>query len=66
MKCSKCGGYVEWKGPLTNLTHTECAKCGSINCQEPEPQDEDPTDSLNSLDCDEILGRPTTQPELPL
>jgi hypothetical protein len=36
MKCSLCGGYVEWKGPLANLTHTECASCGGINCQELE------------------------------
>ena len=36
MKCSVCGGYVEWKGPLLNLTHTECSECGGINCQEPE------------------------------
>jgi hypothetical protein len=36
MKCEKCGGSVEWKGKLTNLTHTECACCGGINCQEPD------------------------------
>jgi Zn ribbon nucleic-acid-binding protein len=40
MKCSICGGYVEWKGPLSNLTHTECAKCGGKNCQLPEEQEE--------------------------
>ncbi len=40
MKCSICGGYVEWKGPLANLTHTECASCGATNCQEPEPEQE--------------------------
>lgn len=33
MKCSKCGGVVEWKGPLTALTHTECTRCGAINAQ---------------------------------
>jgi len=31
--CEKCGGQVEWKGPLTNLTYTECKSCGGINCQ---------------------------------
>jgi hypothetical protein len=36
MKCSFCGGYVEWKGPLSNLTHTECHSCGAVNCQELE------------------------------
>jgi len=40
MICARCGGYVEWKGPLSNLTHTECAKCGGINCQEPENPEE--------------------------
>jgi hypothetical protein len=46
MTCSICGGYVEWKGPFSNLTHTECAKCGGINCQEPE--DDEESDSSNS------------------
>lgn len=42
MKCSLCGGHVEWKGPLTNLTHTECSDCGGTNCQEvEEPADEE-------------------------
>lgn len=34
MTCSNCGGIVEWKGRLSNLTHTECKECGSINSQE--------------------------------
>jgi DnaJ-class molecular chaperone len=33
MKCSICGGLVTWRGPLTDLTHTECNDCGGINCQ---------------------------------
>ena len=33
MECSDCGSSVEWKGPLTNLTHTECLNCGAINNQ---------------------------------
>lgn len=34
MKCSICGGEVIWWGEITNLTHTECLKCGAINSQE--------------------------------
>lgn len=42
MICSKCGSHsVEWKGPLMNLTHTECGECGGTNCQVPEHQEED-------------------------
>ena len=34
MICGNCGSWrVEWKGPLSNLTHTECADCGATNCQ---------------------------------
>jgi len=36
MRCSLCGGRVEWQGPLANLTHTKCLSCGEINCQEVE------------------------------
>ena len=39
MICSNCGGLVEWKGPLTNLTHTQCLECGSVNCEEAEPNE---------------------------
>ena len=40
MICSKCGGRVEWVGPWSNMTHTECLQCGAINSQvvEPEPE----------------------------
>jgi len=31
MICSKCGGSVEWVGPLGKLTHTKCQSCGAIN-----------------------------------
>lgn len=41
MKCKYCGGYVEWMGPLTNLTHTECIGCGAANCHEPEEPDQE-------------------------
>lgn len=33
MICSNCGGVVEWKGKLTELSHTECFQCGAKNCQ---------------------------------
>jgi hypothetical protein len=36
MTCRGCGGPVEWKGPISRLTHTECLNCGGINCQEIE------------------------------
>jgi hypothetical protein len=43
MICKNCGGYVEWKGPLVNLTHTECESCGAVNSQEEdqEPEEEE-------------------------
>lgn len=42
MNCRECGsGRVEWKGPLTALTHTECADCGATDCHEPEGEAED-------------------------
>lgn len=41
MICSLCGGQVIWMGPLVNLTHTQCQSCGGVNCQEPEPCDEE-------------------------
>jgi DnaJ-class molecular chaperone len=42
MICSKCGGSVEWKDPLTNLTHTQCARCRAVNCQAAEDDYETP------------------------
>lgn len=42
MICSLCGGHnVTWRGPLTNLTHTQCADCGGINCQQIEDIEEE-------------------------
>lgn len=38
MVCSFCGGLVEWQGPWSNLTHTQCRRCGRTNCQEPEAE----------------------------
>lgn len=35
MICSYCGtDTVTWRGPWSNLTHTECSSCGRQNCQE--------------------------------
>lgn len=36
MICSSCGGHVTWRGPMSNLTHTECARCGRHNSQTEE------------------------------
>lgn len=33
MICATCFGLVEWKGPFSNLTHTECTECGAVNNQ---------------------------------
>lgn len=43
MKCQYCGGSVEWQGPASNLTHTKCTCCGSINCEVPEEEIEEET-----------------------
>ena len=45
MICERCGTEtVTWRGPLVALTHTECSRCGGINCQrvgkEPEQEGE--------------------------
>lgn len=41
MICSICGGHnVTWRGPLANLTHTECSDCGGTNCQEVEYEEQ--------------------------
>jgi hypothetical protein len=48
MTCSRCGGEVLWKGPLVNLTHTECSACGAINSQVPNP--EQCTECLECID----------------
>ena len=43
MICGNCGSWrVEWKGPLSNLTHTECADCGATNCQTLEIELDEP------------------------
>lgn len=47
MICSRCGGAMTWRGPFSNLTHTECAVCGGKNCQ---VMDEIPDEPC--LECD--------------
>lgn len=64
MICAGCGGSVEWKGPLSALTHTECEACGAIDNQEPETAaEEEPAGmdgrlrrhkSRNALDVDAL------------
>jgi hypothetical protein len=49
MTCSRCGGLVEWQGPLLHLSHTQCLRCGAINSQIPELYDE-PEDVLDDDD----------------
>lgn len=42
MICDNCGrAGIEWKGPLSNLMHTECPHCGGTNCQRVAPDNED-------------------------
>lgn len=48
MECEYCGGLVEWQGPLSNLTHTKCLRCGGINCQKVEA----PQDDMEEIDTD--------------
>lgn len=55
MKCQHCGGLVEWRGPLSNLTHTECVRCGAVDSQEPEAREPDP-DCYGCLGTGEIKG----------
>jgi hypothetical protein len=46
MECSNCGGPVEWKGPFSNLTHTECLNCGSVNSQV--------VDEVDGCECEDL------------
>lgn len=41
MICSLCGGSILWVGPWSNLSHTECQKCGGQNCQVVDDIEED-------------------------
>lgn len=39
MICAICGGPVEWQGPMSALSHTQCLSCGQTNCQASEGKD---------------------------
>lgn len=42
MVCDLCGRTgIQWMGPLSNLTHTECPHCGGRNCQRVDLADEE-------------------------
>jgi hypothetical protein len=47
MICATCGGYVTWRGPMSNLTHTECAGCGAINNQITDIPDDDDEEEID-------------------
>lgn len=47
MICASCGGHVTWRGPIYNLTHTECEACGAINNQVPDQPDDDEEDGID-------------------
>lgn len=53
MFCANCGGLVTWRGPLSQLTHTECEKCGGQNCQVPESEEIEDDDDEIEHDCGE-------------
>lgn len=40
MVCQYCDGLVEWVGQLTNLYETRCLRCGAINSQVRESEEE--------------------------
>lgn len=58
MKCSICGGRVEWQGPLSNPTRTKCLSCGEINCQEVDPPLEDEADESDTANLPGIAPPP--------
>lgn len=41
MICAFCHtDTVRWRGPLSNLTHTQCDLCGRKGCERHEPTEE--------------------------
>lgn len=50
MICATCFGPVEWKGPFSNLTHTECLDCGRINNQMVDEIEDAISDSADSAE----------------
>lgn len=52
MVCENCGGEVTWRGPIINLTHTQCANCGGVNCQiADQPEDDDNFETEDDQSC---------------
>ena len=49
MQCERCNGEVTWRGPFSDLTHTECSSCGGINCQRVAGQDEPDDSDMNQV-----------------
>ena len=41
MECRACGGLVLWVGPLSGLTHTQCQRCGAVNSQIDDDDNDD-------------------------
>ena len=64
MKCNLCGGLVIWKGPLTNLTHTECQSCGAINSQEVEMVSEEEQEGNARMQRMQKMQRTLTREEV--
>lgn len=56
MKCAYCGGHVTWRGPLSNLTHTQCDGCQRVNCQEVDQFDYDEGDEDVQMLMDRDMG----------
>ena len=58
MICASCGGLVIWKGPLVNLTHTECQRCGAVNNQVADQTPEEECQELADEDPEVQAGGP--------
>ncbi|MGP9819234.1 hypothetical protein ACTZWW_04395 [Salinarimonas sp. NSM] len=59
MICTYCGtDTVTWRGPWSNLTHTECERCGRQNCQEIATEGEPDADDGDDAHADtgDVLG----------
>ena len=62
MQCSICGGLVIWKGPLSNLTHTECQRCGAMNNQIADDLDEGSDDESEYCDDNVVMCKSYNTP----
>lgn len=68
MICNECGGLVTWRGPLSNLTHTECADCGAVGSQIDESDYSEEltlTISPRNLRVDKLWTEPVIKNEKP-